>query len=61
MAKNTKFNLLKNANPPSLIDIVIEKYLGHKFSTSCNQIKDIANVYYFNLPCIGEMLQLILV
>ena len=37
---NTKSNLIKNANPPFLINKVIKKYLGHRFSSNQNQLKE---------------------
>ena len=43
-------------NPPFLINKVIEKYLDHKFSSNKNQLKDTSDVYYFNLPCISNLL-----
>ena len=50
--ENIKFNLIKNAYPPFLIDKAIKKYLDYKFSTNQNQLKDI---YYFKLPYIGNL------
>ena len=50
-----KSNLLKNAYPPFLVDKVIKKYLGHKFSSNQNQLKDTSDVYYFKLPYIGNL------
>ena len=43
-----KSNLIKNAYPPFLIDKVIKKYLGYKFSSNQNQLKNTSDVYYFN-------------
>ena len=37
---NIKSNLIKNANPPFLINKVIKKYLGHRFSSNQNQLKE---------------------
>ena len=42
-------------NPPFLINKVIEKYLDHKFSSNKNQLKDISDVYYFNLSYICNL------
>ena len=53
--ENVKSNLIKNAYPPFLIYKVIKKYLDHKFSSNKNQLKDTLNVYYFNLPYIGNL------
>ena len=53
--ENIKSNLIKNAYPPFLIDKVIKKYRDHKFSCNQNQLKDTSNVYYFKLPCIGNL------
>ena len=53
--ESIKSNLIKNAYPPFLIDKVIKKYLDHKFSSNQNQLKDISNVYYFKLLCIGNL------
>ena len=48
--KNIKYNLIKNAYPPLLIDKVIKKYLDYKFSSNKNQLKDTSDVHYFKLP-----------
>ena len=52
--ENIKSNLIKNAYPPFLIDKVIKKYLGYKFSSNQNQLKDSPDVHYFKLPYIGN-------
>ena len=52
-----KSNLAKNANPPSLIDKIITKYLDYKFSSNQNQLKDTFDVHYFKLICIGNFSQ----
>ena len=52
--ENIKFNLIKNAYPPFLINKVIKKYLDHNFSSNQNELKGTSNVYYFKLPCIGK-------
>ena len=38
--EHIKSNLIKNANPPFLIDKAIKKYLDYKFSGNQNQLKD---------------------
>ena len=53
--ENFKSNLIKNAFPPFLIDIVIKKHFDYKFSTNQNQLKDISDVPYFKLPYIGNL------
>ena len=53
--ENIKFNLIKNAYPPFLIDKVIKKYLDHKFSSNQNQLKDKSDVHYFKLPYISNL------
>ena len=53
--KNLKFNLIKNAYPPLLVDKVIKKYLHYKFSSNQNQLKDTLDVHYFKLPYIGNL------
>ena len=55
--ENVKFNLIKNAYPPFLIDKVIKKYLDYKFSSNQNQLKDKSDVHYFKLPYIGNLSQ----
>ena len=45
--ENIKFNLIKNAYPPFLIDKVIKKYLHYKFSSNQNQLK--TNLMFFTL------------
>ena len=57
--ENIKFNLIKNAYPPFLIDKVIKKYLDYKFSSNQNQLKDKSEVHFFKLPYI-ETLQRVL-
>ena len=53
--ENIKFNLIKNAYPPFLIDKFIEKSLDHKFSSNQNQLKYTSDVHYFKLPYIGNL------
>ena len=53
--ENIKSNLIKNVYPSFLIDKVIKKYLDQKFSSNKNQLKDTSDVYYFNLPYIGNL------
>ena len=53
--ESIKSNLIKNAYPPFLFNIVIKKYLNYKFSCDQNQLKDTSDVHYFNLPYIGNM------
>ena len=55
MTENIKFNFIKNAYPPFLIDKVIKKYLDYKFSSNQNQLKDKSDVHYFKLPYIGNL------
>ena len=50
-----KFNLIKNAYPPFLIEKVIKKYLDYKFSSNQNQLKDKSDIHYFKLPYIGNL------
>ena len=45
--ENIKSNHIKNAFPPFLIDKVIKKYLGYKFSSNQNQLKDTSDAHYF--------------
>ena len=52
--ENIKSNLVKNAYLPFLIDKVIKRYLGYKFSSNQNQLKDKYDVHYFKLPHIGN-------
>ena len=54
--KSMKFNLIKNAYLPFLIDKVIKKYLNYRFSSNQNQLKDTSDVHYFKLPYIGNLL-----
>ena len=49
-----KSNLIKNAYSSFLIDKVIKNYLGYKFSSNQNQLKDKSDVRYFKLPYIGN-------
>ena len=49
-----KSNLIKNAYSPFLLDKFIKNYLGYKFSSNQNQLKDKSNVHYFKLPYIGN-------
>ena len=53
--ENIKSNLVKNAYLPFLIDEVIKRYLGYKFSSNQNQLKDKYDVHYFKLPYIGNV------
>ena len=53
--ENVKYNLIKNAHPPFLIDKVIKKYLDYKFSGNQNHLKDKSDVHYFKLPYIGNL------
>ena len=53
--ENIKPSLIKNAYPPFLIDEVIKKYLGYKFSSNQNQLKDKSDVRYFKLPYICNL------
>ena len=53
--ENIKFNLIKNAYQPFLINKVIKRYLDYKFSSNQNQLKDKCGVYYFKLPYIGNL------
>ena len=53
---NIRSNLIKNEYPPFLIDKVIKIYLDHTFSSNQNQLKETSNVYYFKLPCMGNLL-----
>ena len=43
--ENIKYNLIKNAHPPFLIDKVIKKYIDYKFSSNQNQLKDKSDVH----------------
>ena len=52
---NIKFNLIKNAYPPFLIDKVIKRYLDYNISSNQNQLKDISDVDYFKIPYIGNL------
>ena len=53
--ENIKSNLIKNAYPPFLIDIIIKKYLDYKSSSNQTQLKDTPDVHYFKLPYIGNL------
>ena len=53
--ESMKSNLIKYAYPPFLINKVIKKYLGHKFSSNQNQLKYTSDVYSFKLPYIGNL------
>ena len=53
--ENIKSNLIKNAYPYFIIDKVIKKYLGYKFSCNHNQLKDKSDVHYFKLSYIGNL------
>ena len=56
MTKNLlKSNLIKNAYPQFLIVKVIKKYLGYRFSSDQNKLKDKSDVHYFKLPYIGSL------
>ena len=55
MTENIKFNVIKNAYPPFLIDKLIKEYLDYKFSINQNQLKDKWDVHYFKLPYIGNL------
>ena len=50
-----KSKLFGNAYPPFLINKVIGKYLGHRFSSNQNLLKDTSDVYYFKLPYFGKL------
>ena len=52
---NIKFNLIKNAYPPFLINKVIKNYLDYKFSGDQNQLKYKSDVHYFRLPYIDNL------
>ena len=53
--ENIKFNLIKNAYQPFLINKVIKRYLDYKFSSNQNQLKDKSDIHYFKLPYIGNL------
>ena len=38
-----------------IIDKIIKKYHGHKFSSNQNQLKDTSDIYYFKLPYISNL------
>ena len=46
--ESIKSNLIKNAYPSFLIDIVIKKYLYYKFSSNQNQLKGTSDVHLLN-------------
>ena len=46
--ENIEYNLIKNAYPPFLIDKVIKKYLGYKFSSNQNQLKNKSDLITLN-------------
>ena len=50
-----KFNLIKNAYPPFLVNKVIKKCVDYKFSCNQTQLKDTPDVHYFKLPYIGSL------
>ena len=50
-----KFNLIKNAYPPFVIDKVIKKCLDYKFSSNKNQVKDTSDVHYFKLSYVSSL------
>ena len=52
---NIKFNLIKNAYPPFLINKVIKNYLDYKFSSDQSQLKYKSDVHYFRLPYIDNL------
>ena len=45
--ESIKSNFIRNAYPPFLIDKVIKKYFGYKFSSNQNQLKGKSDVHYF--------------
>ena len=53
--ENIKFNLIKKAYPPFLINKVIKNYLDYKFSSNQNQLKDKSDVHDSKLPYIGNL------
>ena len=57
--ENIKFNFIKNAYRPILIDKVIKNYFSHEFSSNKNQLKDTSDVCYFKLPYIGNLLTIL--
>ena len=52
--ENIKSNLIKNVNPPFLIDKVIQKFIAYKFSSNQNHLKAKSDIHYFKLPDIGN-------
>ena len=54
MTENIKSNPNKNAYLPFLIDKVIKKYLGYKFCSKQNQLKEKSEVHYVKLPYISN-------
>ena len=53
--ENIKFNLIKKAYSPFLIDKVIKKYLDYKFSSNQKQLKHKSDGHYFKLPYINNL------
>ena len=53
--ENIKYNLIRNAYPPFLIDKGIKKYLDYKLSSNQNQLKDKSHVHYFKLSYIDNL------
>ena len=53
--ESIKYNLVRNAYSPFLIDKVIKKHLDYKFSSNQNQLTDKSDVYYFKLPYISNL------
>ena len=53
--ENIKSNLIKNADPSSLIAKIIKKYLDYVFSSNNSHLKDTPEVHYFKLPYIGNL------
>ena len=50
-----KYNFIKNAGLPFLINKAIKKYLNYMFPSNQNQLKDTSDVHYFKLPYIGNL------
>ena len=53
--EKSKYNLIKNAYPPFLIDKIIKKYLDYKFSSKQNQLKGKSDVHYVKGPYIPNL------
>ena len=53
--ENIKFNLIRNAYLPFLIDKIVRRYLNHKISSNQNQLKEACDVSYFKLPYTGNL------